>query len=577
MKNLRTFVSSITLVAAVLLLLLPLPVMAQNNAFDAQFGATPWAQNNVRTASAYNWIIDNSNGQYLNFTFPSTVCQTVLSFGGRGVVNPFVAPIATGPILGASVSAAAPNITVQFFDATAANNETVALNSQATVSGGFCTLSIANINPHLAYRLTSGTCGAQEAVNDLGVTGGTVEYTQESVALGCKGAAPGVPNTTITGLKNVMANIYVHDVSNGANQWYAVKGTSLTLVAAPTALTTAGGTAATLQTATTGGTIAASQAIRAGITCVDFLGRETALSVDTAGTAVVTTGAGTATNTITVTAPGVAGCPNSVGYRSYLSANAGATLSEILYAPAAASNTCTASIVSIVVSACALTSNSVITSIITGTAGIPLTGVVSVGLATATGLLPVSSLPVNPGFQTVYGPYSAITTVTTVQPAAEVPLPAGFFNQGLEKAWRVTLSGVGTPAAVTLAGTFKMTLGPRQGTSPTGVQTIDQVSWTTNTLWVATADNWTYSAICTTAAIGASGTIECQADAGFSVSGTAAAAPPAFGAQLDNTTAPSTALDISQQLYLDVLVTATTSSFTTFTVRKITITPIPGS
>jgi hypothetical protein len=305
-KNTRTGVATLLLMlAAVMALTLTAPpARAQNNAFDAQFGATPWAQNNVRTASAYNYRIDASAGGNLNFTFPASVCTSALSFGGRGTLNPFTAPIATGP------TQSTPNTSVTITDATATSTETVNLTS-ASISGNVCTLVLANLNSHVSYILTSGTCGAQEAVNDLGVAGGIVEYTQESVALGCKGAVAGGVNTTITGLKGVLANVYVHDISNGVNQWYAVKGTSLSLTAAPTALTTAGGAAATLQTATTGGTIATAQAIRAGITCVDAVGRETALSTDSAGTAVVTTGAGS-TNSITVTAPGTAGCPNSI-------------------------------------------------------------------------------------------------------------------------------------------------------------------------------------------------------------------------------------------------------------------------
>lgn len=562
MKNVRALVSFTSLLAAVLLLVLPMPAFAQNNAFDSQFGATPWAQNNVRTASAYNYVIDASDGSHVGFVFPAGTCTNALNFNGRGGINPFTAPVATGP------TQTTPNTTVTITDSVSANTETVNLTS-ASIAGSICTIVPASLNAHASYRLSSGTCGAQEAVNDFGTAGGIVEYSQEEVALGCKGGVPGVPNTTITGLKNVLANVYVHDISNGVNQWYAVKGTSLTLTAAPTALTTA----STLNTAVTGGTIATGQAIRATITCVDAIGRETAVATETAATSVTTTGAGS-TNSITVTAPGTAGCPNSVGYRTYLSANGGATLTEILYAPSSSAtvgNQCTASTTSIVVLSCALTSNSVIVSIITGTAGIPISGAVSLGLATATGLMPVVNIPVQPGLQTVYGPFTAITSVTTVQIAAEIPLPAGFFNTGLEKAYRITLSGVGTAAAATVAGTWLTTLGPRQAT---GVQTIDTVNFTASTIWPAAAANWTYSMVCSTGVLGASGQLECQSDTGFIVSTTAAAAPPAFGPQLDNTTALSTAEDLTQQLYLDFKLTATASSFTTFTVRKIVIEPV---
>jgi hypothetical protein len=106
------------------------------------------------------------------------------------------------------------------------------------------------------------------------------------------------------GSPGLQANQYVVDISNG-NYWtpYALKGTSLTLTAAPTALTTVGGAAATLNTSTSGGSIATGQAIRAGITCVDAIGRETPLSTDTSANAVVTTGAGSKYRKIKISGP----------------------------------------------------------------------------------------------------------------------------------------------------------------------------------------------------------------------------------------------------------------------------------
>lgn len=527
---------------------------------NARYGLSSWAINNQRVASQFNYDIDSIYGSGLGtFSFPATTIQNALSFGGNKKLNPFLA----------NWNGSLPN--VKIVDIVSANTETVNQNSApncagtgGNISAAVCTLSLAAANAHASYHLRSGTCGLREALNDLGTAGGTVIVDQKFYDDGCTAS-------TITGItvaQGQLANQYVLDISNGQYQWYQLRGNSLSTTSAPTALTTAGGAAATLTTSTTGGSITNGAAIRAGITCMDAIGRETALSTDSAGTAVVTTGAGS-TNSITVVAPGTAGCPNSVGYRLYLSAAGGGSLSEILYVPSAAG--CTAATIATgLPAACALNSNSVVQALVTNTAGVPLSGVVSLGLATNTAFTPVSS-PTLPGTQLVYGPFPAITTVTTVQTAAEVPLPAGFFNV-LERAYLVCLAGVGTPAAATVAGTFKLTLGPRQATN---VQTIDQVNWTASSTWnPAAASNWTYCAIASTAATGTSGTIEMNTATGFSTSATAAAVPPAFGPQLDQTTAASSALDLTQQQYLDVLVTASASSFTTFTVRKISIIPI---
>jgi hypothetical protein len=550
MKNLRSFVSFATLLAAVVLLLLPMPAMAQNNAFDAQFGATPWAQNNVRTASAYNWIIDDTAAGYLNFSYPSTVCTAALSFGGRGNVNPFTAPIATGP------TQSTPNITAKFVDAVAANNETVAINSAST-AGGNCTISFANVNTHLSYRVSSGTCGLQEAINDLGTTGGVVEYTQESVALGCNGGFPGVINTTITAAKSVLPNIYVHDISNGTNQWYSVQGNSLSLTAAPTALTTAGGTAATLQTSTTGGTIATGQAIRATIACMDFLGRASAPSTDSAGTAVVTTGAGS-TNSITVTAPGTAGCPNSGGYRVYLSANSGASLSEIFYNPTNAG--CTQSTLIPNELACSLTSNAVIPAIVTGTATVPIAG----GTATATGLLPSNVVPMSPVFQTAYGPFPALATVSTIQQAAMVELPAGLFNRLTQK-YRICGTIIELPVA-TAVPTYTLTLSPNFTVSPVTI-----VTWTYGgTATTNVNQNVNFCVTTNTAAVGTSGTLEVHGDLHQSIATTGLASGTTANIT-DGNQAASSAIDLTKQLTLAVTLTCATAACTTAQVRDLSL------
>jgi len=537
------------LVAVCLLLALPTPTFAQVQTFNNSgfYGVSQFKVNGELVASRFNYQVfsqPNSGGGFANFQNFNDGCYMPITSGVRFV------PFAT-------------NATVKVSDTSnSALTETVALNSVTTNAAPSCVLSLATANSHTGgYVLSSGTCGVAEALNFLGAgVQGTVAITQEFYDQGCT-AALVLQGSTIANMSS--ANQFLHDWTTG--QWYQLGPSSLSLTAAPTALTTAGGAAATLTTSTSGGTIATGQAIRATAACVDAIGRESAPATETAATSVVTTGAGS-TNSITVVTPGVAGCPNSVGWRPYLSANGGGTLTEILYAPTSAG--CTAAPLSAVVTACSLTSNAVVTAIITATAGVPLAG----GTATAVRFFPLHTIPSsNPGMPRVYGPFPAITTVTTIQQAAEIPIPAGFFNTGLEKSYRITFSGVGTAAAVTIAGTAKVNIGPRQAT---GVQTVDTVNFTASTIWPAAGANWTFTTICSTSATGATGTIECQSPTGWIVSTTAAAAPPAFGPQLDATTAPSTALDLTVQNYITLNMTATASSWTTFTVRKVTIEPV---
>jgi hypothetical protein len=127
------------------------------------------------------------------------------------------------------------------------------------------------------------------------------------------------------------------------------------------------------------------------------------------------------------------------------------------------------------------------------------------------------------------------------------------------------------PQTATIAGTFKVTLGPRQATT---VQTIDNVNFTASTIWPAAAANFSYCTLLSPEVIGTSAQFRALSDTGFIVSTTAAASPPAFGPQLDSTTALSTAQDITQQLYLDFLFTASASSWSTLTVQKVTLTPL---
>lgn len=504
-----------------------MPAAAQNQAFDAQFGATPWAQNNVRTASAYNWIIDNSTGQYPTFTFPSVVCTQALNFGGRGSLNPFTAPLATGP------TQATPNITVFFNDATAANNETVALNAVGVLSGGFCTLSIANLNAHLAYKMSSGTCGAQEAVNDLAATGGgTVEYTQESVALGC----PSV--STIFGLKNGVNTVYVHDISNGNNQWYKLGPSNNTLIAAPSAPTGALGSGGAL---TAGAYLLAQE-------CLDFMGNKTLASTDSS---TVTTVAGTQTIVFTPAACAA----GSAGYMPMITAAAGGGGTEIDVANPLTSTICTQAVQVGTIFACKLGTNATITANPSGTSK-----EVTVGTAhTAFAYIPVTS-PGN-AFQTSYLPFTTVATVTSsASTLAQWYIPPGqlnFLGKETDLCFKIT----GTEAA-TAVPTFTLLAANNFGQSPV---TLSTIAFTTQT----GAVTWQGCLNIQTTAIGASGTITISTLGPINqvLNGTQATNQN----EGDVTTAASSTFDLTKGVYLSIQLASATANTTAVTVSKLSI------
>lgn len=543
MRHLFAFVCAVALALGSVL-----PAAAQNQAFDAQFGATPWAQNNVRTASAYNWIIDNSNGQYLNFTFPSVVCTQALSFGGRGSVNPFTSPVATG--LGTTT----PNITVSFNDATAANNETVALNAVATVSGGFCTLSIANLNTHLAYKLSSGTCGLQEAVNDASANGGqVVEYTQESVALGCKAGAAGVANSTITGVK-ATSNVYVHDISNGQNTWYALKPTATTNIAAaaaPTVATVAGGTF-------TNGNV---------ITCVsyvDLLGGES-----TCQTNETTTATGGTTNGLTVTSP--AATAGAVGYRVYMTAVGGSSGAEVLHTTL---TNCAQSALVTVFPTCAIGATSTILAPITSTSKVPPVPTAHTLIA----FQPVNTLPsFSPGSPVGNTQLFALSNAAisvgsgTNADLAEIVVPAGYFNS-LGKSWMVCAKLATATQVATAVITVKLNLiATNRQQSAVAVTTLTFATQTQ-----AAAGTIQGCAKWTTAVTGSSGTIMSSTPFGPWTNTLNSTPSQTVSATVDVSAAASSAVDLTKQTYLSLNFAAATANTTGSAVLDLTVTPLPG-
>lgn len=449
-------------------------------------------------------------------------------------------------------------------DANPALNEIVTPTS-TTQGSGSCGFAASTANSHTSFNLTSGTAGLQEAIATQfqttpvfdvildknwyqTVAGFPVTTTPQSIIGSVTGNANvGIVDVTTTPWTYYSWNGSKYVVNAGAS---GVSFSSVTAVAAPTALSTAAATSGLITTATTGGTLPASATYRFGATCVTPIGGETTISIDSASTATIATGSGTATNTITVTSP--AGCTaanGAVGWRLYMSAASGASLSEILYAP-----TCTASTGQFVLNGvCAIGSSATVTAVITGTAKIPTVNSAFLTPGSNTSPVPLVSYP----------PFTALGTVATtvVGNLGVVNLPAGFLNT-LGRTVRMCGTGYGTTNGTGGTLTFTTLLA-----SIPGVTSVTPFSVVSPSIAASViAVNFTFCETWTTQATGTTGTVEAHGTVDYNVAGTAVTSP----AQ-DNVILVSSTVDLTKQDQLEFNITPTTAGLTIGQLRQLTV------
>ena len=420
---------------------------------------------------------------------------------------------------------------------TAVSTATPLLYGTTTVTATFASVHGAG------DTVRSGTVGLQEAINacagygggDVTVDAGWTLYGGTSAMI----AAAVLP-----------FNVKIIDRRYGSGAT-SNQPSSVTALAAPTALTTAASTNGMITAATTGGTIS-NATYRLGVTYVDQFGGETTLSVDTASTATIAT-TGT-TSTITVTSP--AAETGAVGYRVYMSAAAGASLSEILYPVGNAAITGTAVVIpagSPVLPSFAIGTPVVINAIITGTAKIPAQNSAYAGGAQTVSQVPVQSYP----------PFTALGTIAAAATGTvgQVNLPAGFLNV-LGRTMRVKgmlyATTNGTGGTITLEHILS---------SIYGVTSITPFTAATSSVAAsAIAVSMIFEVLYVTAATGATGTLECHGFALYNVAGTAVAT-----GTMDNVITVSSAVDLTKQLTLSVAHLNTTLGTTVSQLRQLTI------
>jgi len=376
-------------------------------------------------------------------------------------------------------------------------------------------------------QIRSGTVGLQEALNAASAAGGGIVIVDAGwYKMGGSAA--------ILDAATVAENVGIWDTSTGGPfVGAALVPTSTTPLAAPSALTTATSTFGQITGNTTGGTIGASGAYRLGVTYVDAYGGETALSTDTASTSVVTVSSGT-TNSITVSSP--AALAGAVGYRVYMTAASGASLSEILYPVGNAAITGTATSSTTSLPAFAIGTPVTINAIITGTAKVP-----AQPTAQVVGAVDVS----NPPYAS-YLPFTALGTVAAAATGtvAQVNFPAGFFNT-LGRTVRLTGTYFATTNGVAGTITTEAILSSVFGVTSIIPFTAASASIAASALTI----NFEYDITMVTQATGASGTLECHGTVAYNIAGGTSAVG---SIAMDSIQAVSSALDLTKQNTLSI-------------------------
>ena len=447
------------------------------------------------------------------------------------------------------------------------NLSEVVTPSAVTNTSGYCGITpTSTVSSHQSFYLKSGTAGLQEALNALGsgslypqVVYLTARWWQMAVNIpgttpqAIIASASGSNAVTLIDLTTVPETNYAWNGSKyvpaGASSVLALANpTSYTGISAPVAPTTVAATCLTnlggcITSTTTGGTIPAnSAAYRVAYTYVDATGGETTISTDTAAGAVITPTGALSTSTISVTSPPAA--TGAVGWRLYMTAASGATLTEILYTP-----TCTGTqLQSVLNGVCAIGSTATISAIVTGTAKIP-------AIATA--------YPRGNGMQGSFPPFTALGTVASAATGTLgiVNFPAGYLNS-LGRTLKVCGNGYattnGTGGTITLATTLASIPGVTSITPFTAISPAIAGS-------VITVP-FDFCVSYTTAAVGATGTLEAHGTVIYGVAGTVVGSPA-----MDFVITVSSTVDLTKQDQLAFTITPTTAGLSAAQLRQLTI------
>jgi hypothetical protein len=395
-------------------------------------------------------------------------------------------------------------------------------------------------------KVSSATVGLQEAINYAALQGGGLVIVD--AAWTQAGGTSAILSAAV-----VPPNVSIDDARNGLFASAGNTPGSVSQLAAPTAVSTSAATYGLLTTAATGGTIPASGTYRLGVTYVDAFGGETSLSIDTNALATIAVSAGS-TNTISLTSP--AALTGAVGYRVYMTAATGASLTEILYPVGNAAITGTAASASVLGSyglpSFAIGTPVTINAIITGTAKVP-----AANTAYATGTISTIPAPV-----VSYPPFPPLGTIAAAATGTlgSINFLPGFLNT-LGKTVRfkgmyyVTTNGTGGTITTELIVS-----------STVGVTSIIPFAVPSPAIGASTLTvSAVFEILLVTAAIGTSGTLEVHGFVDYNVAGTAVSS-----VAQDTVITVSSAVDLTKQLNLSFAHLNTTLGTTVSQLRQLT-------
>lgn len=565
MKQLNYGKTFVALALVLLTIFAPLePLRAQQSnpqpAFEGKYVATDYNYGGAGSNVAGALLIDSGGSGTGSQTYTMRVNAAIVlpRLGGRTFM-----PLATNAPILLDTEIVTPS----------------AVSCFTPTQGGTCFFTATVVNSHgSGSRVSSGTFGLQEAINDASQSGsGRVQvdplWFKSGGTLAILQAASFALNATFEPNPVVAESIGINGVGS-LSYWYGAPG--LTLITTPTALTTAA--TATLTTSTTGGTIATATTPRFTVTAVDQFGGETSAAADAAATATLVDGAGS-TNSYTITAAGVPTGTGIVGYRVYVSASGGATQTETL--EPAANLVCAAAPLSPLPGTCGAGAAILITALPATTAAGPPQG--TSGAATALSAahttvvakqsgIPPTMLPFNDTAAPGYFPVT-VTSATTLAAGfdvmGELQYPAGFFNS-LGSVYRICGGGVTTPSAATVAGTWNIRIGPRENSAGTsGEHAIVPFGFVASNLWTAASNHFDFCTDITVSTTGTSGVLE-GSGTSFCTSPAAGVAPALSGCEAAFNAA-STATDLTLQGVVQVSYVQTAASWTVPQLRYLSI------
>lgn len=385
--------------------------------------------------------------------------------------------------------------------------------------------------------VNSGDQGLQEAVNDAcGAGGGGVRVDGTSNI-----------STALIQAVTLCSNTVIEDARGTGSPWWGLRPSTLTLISAGSA-----------PVATTGTGSLTSGAYITSYLYVDANGGLSLPATDAAATATTTQ--------VTLAAP--AATAGAVGWIPYITAAGGANGTEIMVP--VTSSVCTPTVVETVIPACALTntaynqvgSNAVINANPSSTAKEPAFGTAH----TVASPQPFSVIPLP--FQTVYGPFTAVATISSSGNAdvAQFYIPGQYFNS-LTKSANICFTAASTNVA-TAVPTWSLTTTNQYGQTPAAVGTF---LLATQTGAVTTNACFKVS----TAVTGSSGKFWTKTDALEAINSTGAAVA---GVQTVTAAQPtSNNPNLANGMYFAINLAAGTANITGVTVEQVWIEPVTAN